>query len=295
MKTYCRACRALLQPDAKFCQACGTPLLDHAAVIEKSCVACGASLAPEAKFCRSCGAAVAGAQVMGATPAAEDFLAPVAPPPLPHRVAVHSLPPIAAVAPPERVKLQPKRVPPAATKQKHGRGKSLLGLALIVGAGIFGWQWLKPTDQPTPPSPYAIESDRQTQSGATRAPLNTDGIEGIVDIDAPDSALDLPTGIVSDAADKLPELIAQSRAGNAQAMTALALAQRAGLTGQADPLAAIALLQRAVKAGDVAAMVTLADEYESGVWIEQDARKAKSLREQAAKAGSRLAQWELAL
>lgn len=297
MKTYCRACRALLQPDAKFCQACGAPLSDHAVVVEENCVACGASLAPAAKFCRSCGAEVAGAEVMRATPAAQDFLAPVAPPPMPQREVTHAVPPSAAVVQPENAKRQPQRVPAAAATQKRGRGKSLLGLALIAGAGIFGWQWFKPTDQPAPTgsSPYATQSDRQTRAGASQAPLNTDGIEGIVDIDAPDSVLDLPTGMVSDAAAKLPELMAQSRAGNAQAMTTLALTQRVGLTGQADPLSAIALLQRAVAAGDADAMVALADEYESGVWIDQDARKAKSLREQAAKAGSRLAQWELEL
>ncbi len=295
MKTYCRACHALLPPDAKFCQACGAPLLNHAVVVEENCVACGASLAPAAKFCRSCGAEVAGATA--ATPAKEDFVASVAPPPMPHRVATNALPPIAAVVPPEKAERQPRRVPPSTATQKRGRGKPLLGFALIAGAGIFGWLWLKPTDQsaPTPPSPYAIQSDRPTRAGTPQAPLNTDGIEGIVDIDAPDSALDLPAGMVSDAVAKLPELMAQSRAGNAQAMTTLALTQRVGLTGQADPLSAIALLQRAVAAGDVAAMVALADEYESGVWIDQDARKAKSLREQAAKAGSRLAQWELEL
>jgi len=298
VKIYCRACRALLPPDAKFCQACGAPLLDRAVVVEESCVACGASLASTAKFCRSCGAAVASATAATpVTPAKEHFVASVAPPALPQRDAAHSLPPVALVAAPEQAKRQPQRAPPAAATQKQARGKLLLGIAFIAGATFFVWQWFEPTDQsaPTRSSPYAIQSDRQTHAGTPQAPLNTDGIEGIVDIDAPDSALDLPTGIVSDAAAKLPELMAQSRAGNARAMTTLALTQRVGLTGQADPLAAIALLQRAVTAGDADAMVALADEYESGVWIDQDARKAKSLREQAAKAGSRLAQWELEL
>lgn len=283
MKTYCRACHAPLQADAKFCQECGAPLLDHAAVVEQICVACGASLAPAAKFCRSCGAAVA-----GATAAAGDLVAAAVPPPLP---------PIAVVVPPDKARRQPQRALPPATPQKHGLGKLLLGLAFVAGAAFLGWQWLEPTgpSAPTRSSPYAIQSDRPTRADTSQAPLNVDGIEGIVDIDATNSVLDLPTGVVSDAAEKLPELMAQGRAGNAKAMTSVALTQRIGLTGQADPLAAIALLQRATAAGDVDAMVALADEYESGVWIDQDARKAKSLREQAAKAGSRLAQWELDL
>jgi len=105
MKIYCRACRALLPPDAKFCQACGAPLLDRAVVVEESCVACGASLASTAKFCRSCGAAVASATAATpVTPAKEHFVASVAPPALPQRDAAHSLPPVALVAAPEQAK-----------------------------------------------------------------------------------------------------------------------------------------------------------------------------------------------
>jgi class 3 adenylate cyclase len=48
----CRSCGADLEPGARFCPSCGTP------VSASACRVCGAELAPGARFCASCGTAV---------------------------------------------------------------------------------------------------------------------------------------------------------------------------------------------------------------------------------------------
>lgn len=162
----------------------------------------------------------------------------------------------------------------------------------VLGAAVI-WQFLPPADLQQAASERS-ESDR---SGAGLAPgavrYNVEGIEGIVDIDevtAPGVAMKEESG--SRQLD-LPELAREARAGDAKAMTGLALALRTGSDASADPLAAIDWLKRASAAGDANAMAALAAEYESGAWLPADPRKARSLREAAARAGSRLAQWEL--
>lgn len=186
-------------------------------------------------------------------------------------------------------------MPPAAA-QKRGPGRALLGFGMLVLLGLALWQWFD--DEDGPGDPRAPGAAAPTSPRASNPPYDVSGIEGIVDIEAPD--VETPAAVraplaprVREATRKLPDLQARARAGNDAAMTSLALTQRSGLGGRAEPQSAIALLQRAAAAGNVHAMATLAEEYESGIWVAQDRGKAKSLREQAARAGSRLAQWEL--
>lgn len=48
----CSKCQAALQPGAKFCTGCGTPVAKA-----KFCSGCGASIGPGMRFCGGCGAA----------------------------------------------------------------------------------------------------------------------------------------------------------------------------------------------------------------------------------------------
>jgi TPR repeat protein len=181
-------------------------------------------------------------------------------------------------------------VPPQPRKNAPGQSLRLL-VAVLLGLALAV---VRRRDGPGDPRQVP-----QTESPrASNPPYDVSGIEGIVDIEAPD--VETPAAVraplaprVREATRKLPDLQARARAGNDAAMTSLALTQRSGLGGRAEPQSAIALLQRAAAAGNVHAMATLAEEYESGIWVAQDRGKAKSLREQAARAGSRLAQWEL--
>lgn len=300
--SYCRSCKAPLDANAKFCPACGVSLAESVLAPAPTCVTCGTMLTPGGRFCRSCGAAVALASM-----AVQPDISPVAPP-LIERVSAESAVPVetkvATRAAPRRSRqtdAPPVRVTPT---KKQGTGKRLFVLALGILAVGLVWYGIDSSDSSLPSSPPLSDEvdgldsapvDSSPYPPASDGPYDVDGIEGIVDIDAPDRVQDFPTGVAPDFAAKLAELKAQARAGNTRAMTSLALTQRVGLDAQADPLAAIVLLQRAAAAGNADAMAALADEYQSGVWIEQDTRKAKSLRQQAAEAGSQVAQWELDL
>jgi class 3 adenylate cyclase/tetratricopeptide (TPR) repeat protein len=56
----CHACGRPLDPSARFCAGCGTPVVGR-------CSSCGAPLAGDARFCPSCGAAVGPATAIDAT------------------------------------------------------------------------------------------------------------------------------------------------------------------------------------------------------------------------------------
>src|SRR5438128_10604720 len=61
----CPTCSALNEPDAKFCEACGSPLT-------AGCPRCGAAVTPGKRFCRECGSpigATAPEPVVAAAPA----------------------------------------------------------------------------------------------------------------------------------------------------------------------------------------------------------------------------------
>ena len=113
---------------------------------------------------------------------------------------------------------------------------------------------------------------------ARDAPLQTEGIAGIVSID-------------SSSADPRARLAQDTSAGTPRAQALLGLLALRGTGAQADPAAGIVWLQRAAAAGDADAMAMLADELESGLWLAADPTRARSLREQAARLGSPLATW----
>lgn len=305
MKAYCRACRAPLADGASFCHACGARLGEHPAAPAMLCAACGGTLTPAARFCRGCGAPVAAAD----STVAPETLASVAVPPIPAPPAQRARGDAAAEGPrgrsgtaaiggAGRSQPAPESAPSAAPA--GGLGKPLLGLGAIALLALLVWQWTFQEEDATAlrTSDWSGAERVSPAAPATSArpsatPLDVEGIEGIVDIDEPEPLRAAPGSAVGEATARLPELAAKARSGDRRAMTSLALAQRAGLAGRADPLAAIALLERAAAAGDAHALATLADEYEAGIWIAQDTSKARALRLQAAKAGSRLAQWEL--
>src|SRR5687767_11682790 len=56
----CGECGGSIDPGARFCPACGSP------VAEGSCATCGSALAGGARFCADCGAPVAGTAAAGA-------------------------------------------------------------------------------------------------------------------------------------------------------------------------------------------------------------------------------------
>src|SRR5918992_1241345 len=58
----CGQCGETIDPGARFCPACGTP------VAEGSCATCGAAVAAGARFCAECGAPVAATASPGAAP-----------------------------------------------------------------------------------------------------------------------------------------------------------------------------------------------------------------------------------
>ena len=68
----CPACGRALEPDARFCAGCGTP-------VQRRCAACGTDLGTDDRFCRSCGTPVAGAPPP--PPAAPAAPSPGPPPP----------------------------------------------------------------------------------------------------------------------------------------------------------------------------------------------------------------------
>jgi class 3 adenylate cyclase/tetratricopeptide (TPR) repeat protein len=61
----CRTCGSELQPGARFCASCGTPVESATA---GTCASCGAALSPGTRFCASCGAPVEEAGGRGAEP-----------------------------------------------------------------------------------------------------------------------------------------------------------------------------------------------------------------------------------
>ena len=257
------------------------------------CKSCGQTLADRASFCHACGAP-AGSAAAAAVP--EDSAPSVSPSThgqqgLPKRTSKSKSP-----------RHSPRSAAALVAKPRRGFGKPLLGLVVLALLGVSLWQWIDHDQGPT--RPRTADTSRSARSAPTtaRAPsppsnpvYDVEGIEGIVDIETPEAVRTAPVAAVGEVARKLPKLTAQAAAGNPRAMTSLALTQRAGLAGRAEPQSAIALLQDAAAAGDADAMTALAEEYESGIWIKQDLQKARSLRQQAAQAGSRLAQWELEL
>lgn len=55
----CAVCGNTLEPCAKFCANCGSPVNSEAPALEMKCTKCGETLSPSAKFCPGCGSIVA--------------------------------------------------------------------------------------------------------------------------------------------------------------------------------------------------------------------------------------------
>jgi hypothetical protein len=313
MKSWCRSCHAALTDDASFCPSCGTALLETAPLTEPNCPSCGAPSSAGARFCRDCGAALVATAGTSAATELQSRPATLSDPDQDssEKPATQASAAVAGKPPKRSSKRRPPRrssgsavTPAAAGPQRHW-GKTLLGLGALALLGLLLWQWLEsegPAFRSTVHETARIERGTAERSSPppppAKTPYDTTGIVGIVDIEEadPDAAAissTTPAAVIGEATAKLPDLRAQVRSGNPRAMTSLALSQRSGLAGRAEPLSAIELLQRAAAAGDAHAMAVLAEEYEAGIWIEQDLRKAQTLRTQAAQAGSRLAQWEL--
>ena len=119
--------------------------------------------------------------------------------------------------------------------------------------------------------------------------LNTDGIDGIVDIEEGDVS-------------HLPENRnkTQQKATSSKNYEDLdpkdpnsADKYRYGIDVDPDPLKALEFYEQLVSKGDANAMVQLADYYEQGIWVKQDSKRAKELLQKAANQGSIEAAWEL--
>jgi len=194
----------------------------------------------------------------------------------------------------------PDKASVAATERPRQRiGRILGSLALLLAAGFVVWLFV-PSSEPvtnrpgdTPGERLALPREPLDKTSPRQGPYDVEGIEGIVDIDDAGPGQTPGPGAREQQQVVIQQLALRARAGDADAMSSLALGLQVGVGTSADPLAAIEWLQRAAKAGNAEAMQALAVEYESGIWVEADARRARSLREQAARAGSLLARWEL--
>lgn len=272
---FCTSCGKEINSGVRFCNNCGADQNPTG----NTCTGCGKALEENEKFCSDCGTPV-GAKAETKTEPQKQ----TPPQPKEEKYTKEGRKIISGGPKSAKNKQATPTPPPVNTQQKKKkkgcRGCALTSILILAGL-IVGTMLLY-----NKVSDWWQNIDLEEKAENL---LDTEGIDGIVDIEE---------GDVSHLPENRNKTAQKDATGTKKVVldpneNSSADKYRYGIDVDPDPYKALDYYEHLVSKGDPNAMVQLADYYEQGIWVDKNTKKATELLKRAAENGSVQAEWEL--